>query len=340
MFEYTSIREFARTAFVAVALLGGLAEGAAAAEVKIEPIRIADMKAVFGRVESREIVPARVRIGGTLLSRLVEEGSAVAAGEVIAVVGDEKLALQMQAVDARLKGLESQLETARTELERAQSLIARGAVSQSRLDQLRTIAEVLANQIDASKAERAVIVQQTTEGQVVAPKAGRVLTVPATTGAVVMPGETVARIAVGGTYLRVSLPERHAERIRTGDAVAVGRRGLAPGDDLSTRRSGRIVKVFPELEGGRVVADVEVDGLSDFFVGERVPVWIQVGERMALAVPESAVSTRNGIDFVRIATASGTAEVAVVLGARATTKDGPAIEVLSGLRAGDRVITP
>ncbi|MGL4445699.1 MAG: efflux RND transporter periplasmic adaptor subunit [Alsobacter sp.] len=340
MFEYTSIRDRAAGACLALALVAGIAMPAVAGEVKVEPVRVTDMKAVFGQVESREIVPARVRIGGTLLSRLVEEGSAVKAGEVIAVVGDEKLALQLQAVDARLKGLESQVETARTELERAQSLIARGAVSQSRLDQLRTVAEVLANQIDASKAERAVIVQQTTEGQVVAPKAGRVLTVPATTGAVVMPGETVARIAVGGTYLRVSLPERHAARIRTGDTVTVGQRGLAPGGDASARRSGRIVKVYPELDGGRVIADVEVDGLSDFFVGERVPVWIPVGERTALAVPEAAVTTRNGIDFVRIATKDAPAEVAVVLGGRLDTKDGPAIEVLSGLRAGDRVITP
>ena len=57
MFEYTSIREFTRAAFIAVALLGGLADGAVAAEVKIEPIRIADMKAVFGRVESRDDRP-------------------------------------------------------------------------------------------------------------------------------------------------------------------------------------------------------------------------------------------------------------------------------------------
>jgi hypothetical protein len=68
---------------------------------------------------------------------------------------------------------------------------------------------VLTNQIEAAKAERAVVVQQSTEGQVVAPKSGRVLATPSAPGAVVLPGETVARIAEGGYFLRVALPERH-----------------------------------------------------------------------------------------------------------------------------------
>ncbi len=339
MFEYTSNLRWIVGLALAATLLP---QAAGAGEFVVQPITVTDTKAVFGQVESREVVPARVRIGGTLLTRRVEEGSAVTAGEVIAVVGDDKLALQLQAVDARLKGLDSQLDTARTDLERAQSLLQRGAVSQSRLDQLRTIVDVLVNQIEAAKAERAVIVQQTAEGQVLAPKAGRVLTVPAAPGAVVMPGETVARIAAGGTFLRLSLPERHAARVKVGDPVFVGGRGLAPAaaDAGTGRREGRIVKVYPELEGGRVIADAEIDGLSDFFVGERVPVWIAVGQRQALFVPPAAVRTRNGIDFVAVATPAGPAEVAVVLGARRDTAGGPAVEVLSGLKAGDRVVTP
>ena len=46
-----------------------------------------------------------------------------------------------------------------------------------------------------------------------------------------------------------------------------------------------------------MIADVEVDGLGDYFVGERVPVWIAVGERKVLLAPASAVQTRNGIDY-------------------------------------------
>ena len=44
-----------------------------------------DFKAVFGRVESRDLVQARARIGGTIVTLDVEEGSSVQAGAVIAM---------------------------------------------------------------------------------------------------------------------------------------------------------------------------------------------------------------------------------------------------------------
>jgi RND family efflux transporter MFP subunit len=329
------MRKALAPAALLLALLNAL-PGAAAAEIVLQAATVPDRKAVFGQVQSRDTVPARARIGGTLLSRAVEEGTAVKAGEIIAVVGDEKLALQLQATDARIKALQAQLANAQSDLERSQSLMSRGAETQSRLDQLRTAVNVYTNQLEAARAERAVIVQQTAEGQVLAPKDGRVLTTPAVTGSVVMPGETIARIAASGYYLRLALPERHAGHVKVGDPVSIGGRGQAAGAEGGPRREGRIVKVYPELEAGRVIADAEVDGLGDFFVGERVPVWITVAERQALIVPQDAVTTRSGVDYVRVAGEGGTLDVPVVLGPAAGGK----VEILSGLRAGDRVVTP
>ena len=47
-----------------------------------------------------------------------------------------------------------------------------------------------------------------------APGDGRVLTVPVTRGAVVLAGEPIATIGGGGFFLRLAIPERHAERFR------------------------------------------------------------------------------------------------------------------------------
>jgi hypothetical protein len=71
-------------------------------------------------------------------------------------------------------------------------------------------------------------------------------------------------------------------------------------------------------------------------VGERVPVWITVAERQALLVPAAAVATRSGVDYVRVAGEGGALDVPVVV---SPARDGR-VEVLSGLRAGDRVVTP
>lgn len=326
----------ARIVLVAV-ILGSVISVAGAAERLVEPVTIADMKAVYGRIESRFVVPARTRIGGTLVTLDVTEGSQVEAGAVIARVVDEKLALQLNAADARIRAVTSELANARIELDRTQTLLARGASTQQRLDQLRTQVEVLTNQASQAEAERAVILQQAAEGSVVAPAAGRILTVPLRRGAVMLPGESVATIAGGGLFLRLAIPERHAPLLGVGAAVEIGERGA---EQVSGRTLGRIEKVYPQIENGRVIADVAVEGLSDSFVGERVLVRVPVATRQAITVPPAAVTNRSGIDFVRIATADGSREVAVVIGEMVETPRGAEREILTGLKAGDRVLLP
>ncbi|HLA02212.1 MAG TPA: efflux RND transporter periplasmic adaptor subunit [Aestuariivirga sp.] len=300
-----------------------------------------DFKAVFGRVESRDLVQARARIGGTIVTLDVEEGSSAQAGAVIARVVDDKLALHMGALDARLKELDAEMLNASAELERGKSLFASGTIARSRLATLQTRVDVLTNQIAAAQSERAVIVQQGAEGDVLAPASGRVLSVPVTRGSVVMPGETIARIASGGYFLRLSLPERHAAQINEGDDVFVGSRGLGSANvSFQKARKGKLVKVYPEIEGGRVLADVEVDGLGDFFAGERTLVWIPVDQRNAISVPPEAITTRYGIDYVTLVNGTEPMDVAVIAGEKFDTAKGARVEILSGLRDGDKVPTP
>jgi RND family efflux transporter MFP subunit len=316
-------------ALLAAALAVLAAREAQAGEIVLAPRPIAQMKAVFGKVEARDVIAARARIGGTLARITVTEGSQVRAGEVIALVTDDKLALQISAAEARIRALESQLSNARDELERAQALLARGSSTQQRVDQLRTQTEVVANQITAAQAERTVVLQQRSEGEVLAPATGRVLRVPVTAGAVIMPGEAVAQIAGGGLFLRLALPERHAPLLKVGSEVAIEGRGAV--------LTGRLVKLYPQIENGRVVADVEAGELSGPFVGERVLVRVPIGSREVLAVPRAAVVTRSGLDMVRLATQDGPREVVVVLGEALGATD---VEVLTGLKAGDRVLVP
>lgn len=315
---------------------------AAAGEVTVSPRSVPEMKAVFAEVESRQVVPARARIGGTVRDITVTEGSEVKEGETIALVVDDKLALEMNSADARIREINSQLVNARTELDRAQQLLARGVASQSRVDTAKTQYDVAVNQVKAAEADRSVIAQRAREGAVLAPASGRVLTVPVTAGAVVLAGEEIARVASGQYYLRLSLPERHAAEIREGGTVLIGQRGISPtaAGDMKTARPGRIVKVYPEISAGRVTADVDVAGLGDYFVNERTLVFIPVAKRTVLAVPPAAVTTRHGIDYVRVATPAGPQEVAVILGESFADGDGPRVEVLTGLKDGDRVVTP
>lgn len=317
-----------------------IAQPALSAEFVVRPITVPVMKSVFGQVQSRDLVPARARIGGTIVEIAVEEGDQVETGAIIARVVDDKLALGIDALNARMKAVSAQLDNAAVNLARAEQLFSRGTIAQSRLDELQTQVDVLTNQASAIEADRAVIVQQMSEGAIAAPQSGRVLAVSLTEGSVVLPGETVAMIAGGGYFLRLLLPERHAAGINEGDDVLIGRRGLSAESAAAAELKGRLAKVYPEIENGRVVADVEVAGLGDFFVGERTLVSIPIGERTIIVVPPEAVSTRHGLDYVTIVGDAGPTEISVVPGQIHRTDAGPRIEILTGLRPGDTVVLP
>lgn len=299
----------------------------------VELSQIADRKAVFATVESVDTVTARARIGGTIGELRVDEGDAVEAGAVLAVVVDDRLAPQIGAANATAAALDAQLAQARIDLERAQDLFDRGIYPQARLDQAQTQVDVLEGQLSSARQQRAVLVQQSREGDVLAPASGRVLSVPVTSGSVVLTGEPVAVIASDLYLLRLRLPERHARSIEEGDTVEIDGGALTG----SVAPTGRIRQVYPQIEDGRVVADAIVEGLGDYFVGERVRVHVAVDERPAILVPAEFLVTRYGVDYARVRGADGH-ETDVVVQRGLETPDG--VEILGGLNAGDVLVQP
>ncbi len=293
---------------------------------------------MFATVESANVVPARARIGGTVAELSVRPGDAVRPGQVIAVVGDEKLLLTIAGLEAQIAAVRSQLAQAQTDFTRADALFRQGAGTRVAMDQARTAMDVATSTLKARAAERDVARQQLAEGQVLAPVAGRVLTVPVTNGTVVLGGDPLASIAESNYILRLRLPERHAGTLRTGDPVRVD--GAEPGHPGAWL--GKVTLVYPTIQEGRVVADADVPGLGDFFVGERIRVWIGAGERPAFVIPESYLVTRFGLDYVRRLLPGGEAvETPVQRGQERPTEAMPdALEILSGLRAGDVLVKP
>ena len=314
------------------ALLMALPQYVSAGEFTVQPIKIDDLKAVIATVEPARQLVARARIGGTIASLSVKEGDEVVANASVAIVADQKLVLQMQALDQRIRSQQAQRDQAKSDFDRIQELQRRGVSTQTQLDQARTSLDVADRTRAAMKADYSVIEQQMSEGSVLAPGAGRVLSVPVTEGRVVMPGETIATLAEDRYILRLRLPERHAQFMRAGDFVEIGARG-ARSDAGETRRQGKVRLVYPEIQGGLVMADVEVEGLGNYFVGERTRVYVKTGARDAIVVPLNAVYARAGANFVRLKSGS---EVVVQPGERNTR----GVEILSGLVAGDVVTTP
>lgn len=295
--------------------------------------RIEDRKAVFATVESADTQAARARIGGTVADLSVDEGDTVTDGQQIATIGDPKLLLTLKSLEARLQSLRAERAQTADDLARAEQLFRQGVIPKTRLDQTRTAMQVIDRNLAAQSAERQVVVQQEKEGAVLAPGAGRVIDVLVTDGAVILPGEPIATIAAGGYLLRMEVPERHARYVRNGDTVLVGQRGLDTTAAGEGTRPGKVTKVYPQISNGRVVADIAVEGLGDYFVGERTIVYIKSGERETFIVPPDYLAVRFGVTY---ATLQDGTQVVVQPG-RAIDSG---IEVLSGLRDGDVIVPP
>ncbi|GAN77473.1 efflux RND transporter periplasmic adaptor subunit [Acidisphaera rubrifaciens] len=296
---------------------------------------VTDEKAVFATVESRNVVPARARIGGTVGQLRVRQGDRVTQGQVIAVVSDPKLQLQIQSLDAQIAGLKSQLAQAQLDLGRAQALAKSGAVSRETLDKAETASRVATSLLAARIAERAVTAQQINEGEVLAPSAGRVLEVPVIDGSVVLPGDSVATVAEQDYVLRLSVPERHAQFMRLGDTVRFDRQDI--GGEAAGPAFGRITLIYPLIQDGRVRVDATATGVGDYFVGERIRVWVSAGTRQTYVIPSSYVLTRFGLDFVRLRASDGHAiDIQVQRGRVHPTPAMPdGLEILSGLTPGE-----
>lgn len=110
-------------------LLIAVPDLAQAESLTVEPVEIIEWKSVYGEVETRDRVPARARIGGTIQALDVTEGDRGEAGEQIALVEDSKFAFRLDSIDAQLESLNAQLASAKTDQWRGETLLERGVIT-------------------------------------------------------------------------------------------------------------------------------------------------------------------------------------------------------------------
>lgn len=309
-------------------------QGAASAALTITERTVPDFRMVSAVLTNRDVGDARARIGGRITQILVKEGEKVRAGQVVAVVGDDRISLEADAAAAAVRAAEASSQQAQQDLQRAERLFSSGAISQAALDQARSGAKATEAQMQAARAQAGAARALNSQGQVVAPSAGEVTRIPSPRGAVIMPGEVVVQITTGAPVLRIELPESEAANLKEGQSI----RFLS--DDSEEPRLATIRQVYPAVTSGRVMADIDASGIDRQLVGGRVRVMAPAGERLAIVIPDSYIDTRYGADYVRLSRKGGaTIEAPVQRGSRVPLEDmADGVEILSGLRAGDVIL--
>ena len=306
-------------------------------QLVVQRATVPDYKTVSAILTSRDVGDARARIGGTLSRLLVREGDSVRRGQVVAIISDQRLALEAQAGAAGVVAAEAAAERARADQARFQVLFDRGFLSQARMDQVNAEARAAEAQLRVARSQGGALSEASAQGRVLAPADGRVTRASIPQGAVVMPGEVVVAIATGARVLRLELPEGQAQFIREGQDMRI----LGAGDGAEAR-TVRVRQVYPAIENGRVVADLDAQSLDGEFVGARVRVLISAGEREAIVIPARYIQTRYGVDYVRLVRAQGALIDAPVQRGSAVPTEAMAdgVEILSGLEPGDTIVPP
>lgn len=323
-----------RTLFVSAMAALAISGQASAQILTVEESIVVDYRPVIARIEAGDTATARSRLQGVVTRLNVVEGQIVKAGEVVAIVTDDTLAPQLASLASRIEGLKSQIRQSEEDLTRNEGLLARGFYPKARLDEERTALDVLRRSLASTEAERRALSAREAEGRILAPANAHVTAVNVVQGSVVSPGEILASFATVNGIVRLALPERHAASIAEGETISL--RLPSRSDDI---RTATIMKIYPELRQGSVIADATVQGGLTALFGERVDVLAPVGERRAIRIPKEYVSTRFGVDFVRVAVGERFVDAPVALAAPLVDDTGQ-YEILSGLRPGDKIQKP
>lgn len=322
-----------RNALAALAL-AALPLSALAQPLTVEESVVVDYRPVVARIEAGDTATARSRLQGVVSDLTIDEADVVEAGQLVAIVTDGTIAPQLSSLASRIEALRAQVRQGEEDLERNEALLEQGFFPRARLDEQRTALDVLKRNLSSAQAERRALQAREAEGRILAPASARVTGVNVVEGAIVSPGEVIATFATLNGVVRLSLPERHAPEMSEGKTVTL--RLPTRGGDV---RTATIVKVYPELRDGAVIADATVQGGLDALVGERVDVLAPVGERRAILVPKDYVVTRYGVDFVRVQVGDRFVDAPVALANPLADVNGQ-YEVLTGLRPGDRIEKP
>lgn len=287
-----------------------------------------DVSAEITTVDQAQVL---ARIPGILTTLTVREGDTVRMGQVIGRIFDSQLGYQAGAYGAQAAAAQAQVAQARAELVRVKYLYEKGFYAKARLESAQAALDTAQAQVRAAQAQQAGVGAVAGQGAVIAPTSGRVLRADIPAGSPVSPGMAIAVITAGATIVRLEMPESLGDKVSTGSRVMV--RGMGDG-----RPTGRVVRIYPAISGGQVMADVEMPGIDNRLIGRRLAARVETGTRKALLIPASYVTTRYGIDYVTVVTKAGTAAQVPVQ--TAPSAEAGKVEILSGAAVGDKLVAP
>ncbi len=329
---------------IVVSLAGCGRDAPSAPPADIRPVRAEQVGIQGGRsdtqysgeVRARYETDLAFRVAGRVQTRLVEVGSLVKAGQVIATLDPQDYALAVNAAQAQLAAAESEARLAQQDLQRFSELRTQNFISQAELDRRQNNTEAALARVRQLRAEVTRLHNQQSYTQLTTPQAGVMTAIDFEAGQVVAAGQPVAQMARSGEReVRIDVPENALDALRKAQALTI-RLWSAPGASYT----GRLRELSPVADAGSRTYSARVSFLKpDPGVKLGMTATVNVGNQAVpgLSVPQSALFRINGqpqvwvLDRATRKVAARSVQLGEMRADRATVR--------AGLQAGDWVVT-
>lgn len=306
------------------------------AEVELAPLdRVAEVSGVVSAFRSATVA---AEVAGRVVTRQVEPGAVLVKGDVLVSIDAMQLDVTVTEAQANLAAREVDLAEATRELDRANELLEKGALSESRHDGLRFAVERAESARTLAAASLSRARRARADASIRAPFAGTVESLAVHVGDYLAPGLPVAMVA---DFERV--------RVRAG-VTASEAASLVP---------GAVARLSVAALGGRSFSAVlhSIGRTADASTGTYpVELWLDNPEgqlrggmvaRVALSpeaaesvlrVPRAALVRRDGTLSVFVVQGEPGALDARVRAVRVGRQGDGTVELIEGVVAGERVV--
>ncbi|TRW95880.1 efflux RND transporter periplasmic adaptor subunit [Candidatus Methylobacter oryzae] len=332
-------------ATVAGALLLSACNESTTAEPQPRPVRLitaqyrqtATTARYSGEIRARHESPLAFQVGGKLLKRLVDVGTLVKQGQILAILDPADVRLDEAGATAQVAAAQAELDLARKDLGHLLNLQEKGLASQAALDKRRDQMHAAEARVAAAQASQGSYSRKSGYAELRAEHAGVITAVDAEPGQIVSPGQNIVRLAqTDEKEVVVSVPENHLHDLQAASAVKVNLwakpkrfyeaklREVSPGVDAVLRTYTAKVSV-PN-------ADAAVA------LGMTATVHVLANETQPVAwLPLTALTQDNGQPAVWVFDpATGTVQPRTV---NLAAYDDEKAKVLGGVNEGERVVT-
>ena len=271
--------------------------------------------------------------GGRVIRVLVNAGSWVHAGQVLAVVDRSVQAEQAAQQAAQIEAARANAALAQADYERAVSLQSRGFVSKAEIDSKRAARDAANAQVRVAQAQLGATRAQIGQLNVVAPSAGLILARNVELGQIVGPGSTALfRLAEGGQMeMQAQLAQKDLTAVHVGMAATV--------TPVGSSRSfpGSVWQVAPVIDPQSRLGLVQIALAFDPSIrpGGYAEAKITAGQITAPMLPQSAVLSDDQGNYVYVINAKNEVERRnITIGI--VNEHG--VSIASGLSGNERVV--